>query len=234
MERRVEPELLDDLPPTDPLAVESRKDLERVNALMGNDRIIARELRSTFGQRLPERIIEVGAGDGRFLLRVARRLSSEWKAVSAELLDRQKLVTTRTQKALAALGWRVETLQMDVFDWLRGSATGRYDVIIANLFLHHFSEEQLREMFSEAKERTEVFIAVEPRRAGWPLALSRMLWMIGCNAVTRHDAVISVRAGFAGGELSRLWQADGNWLLTERSAGLFSHLFVARNKSSHK
>jgi hypothetical protein len=52
--------------------------------------------------------------------------------------------------------------------------------------------------------------------------------LIGCNAVTRHDAAASVRAGFAGRELSALWPARPGWRLREGRAGLFSHLFVAR------
>jgi hypothetical protein len=58
-----------------------------------------------------------------------------------------------------------------------------------------------------------------------------MLSFIGCNAVTCHDAPVSVRAGFKGRELSTLWPRDGEWEITERRAGLFSYLFVAHRKS---
>jgi hypothetical protein len=73
-----------------------------------------------------------------------------------------------------------------------------------------------------------MFVAIEPRRAAWPLFCSRLLWAIGCGKVTRHDAVISVRAGFSGNELSDLWPDKNNWELTEQPAGAFSHLFIAR------
>ena len=52
------------------------------------------------------------------------------------------------------------------------------------------------------------------------------MWFIGANDVKRHDAVVSVRAGFTGHELSALWQAP--WHLDERSAPPFSHVFVAQ------
>jgi hypothetical protein len=64
----------------------------------------------------------------------------------------------------------------------------------------------------------------DPRRSARSLLFSRLLWVIGCNQVTRHDAVVSIRAGF---ELSRLWPADQSWTLQENPAGWFSHLFVA-------
>jgi len=60
---------------------------------------------------------------------------------------------------------------------------------------------------------------------------SRAVGLIGCNRVTRHDAPASVRAGFTGRELSQLWPEPESWLLEERAAGPFSHLFVAQRKS---
>jgi hypothetical protein len=102
--------------------------------------------------------------------------------------------------------------------------------MVANLFLHHFSAAQLVELLGGAARRARVFVALEPRRSGWALAVSRMIWLIGCNDVTRHDAPVSVRAGFAGRELSRLWPADAGWSLVERRAGPFSHLFVAQRR----
>ena len=68
---------------------------------------------------------------------------------------------------------------------------------------------------------------IDEVRGCLPLAGSHMLGLIGCNDVTRHDAVLSVRAGFTGRELSALWPKDDGWMLEERRAGLFSHLFTA-------
>jgi hypothetical protein len=86
----------------------------------------------------------------------------------------------------------------------------------------------LRELFRAVAARARLLVAIEPRRAPWPLFCCRLLWAIGCNSVTRHDATISVRAGFSGRELSALWPVDKGWQLTERRTGFFSHLFVAR------
>jgi hypothetical protein len=112
-----------------------------------------------------------------------------------------------------------------VFDWL--TASGQAGVISANLFLHHFSEPELARLLNLVATRCQGFIACEPRRSLTSLVASRLLGLIGCNGVTRHDAVISVRAGFSGKELSRLWPKDRPWMATERKAGLFSHAFVA-------
>jgi hypothetical protein len=47
--------------------------------------------------------------------------------------------------------------------------------------------------------------------------------------VTRHDAVVSVRAGFRDDELTAIWPRDARWRIEERGRGLFSHAFTARN-----
>ena len=100
-------------------------------------------------------------------------------------------------------------------------------MIIANLFLHHFDAAGLKTLLSSVAQRTRMFIACEPRRSGFALVGSRLLGVIGCNDVSRHDAVVSVRAGFDGRELSALWPAGSAWTLREHASGLFSHCFTA-------
>ena len=252
MNRIVQPELLDRLPPDDPRAIWSRHDLRRINAWMRNHAIMARVLRNQLNGRsggretaalhpdvgasgsLPgaaapvSHITDLGAGDGHFLVRVAKKVSSRWPEVKVTLLDRQKVINSQALAVFLPPGWRAEAVAADVSDWL--STAGDLDVVIANLFLHHFEDAKLAELFRAVAGRARLFIAIEPCRAAWPLFCCRWLWAIGCNSVTRYDAAVSVRAGFAGRELSALWPADPGWELTERRSGLFSHLFVARRK----
>lgn len=226
MQRRVVPELLDSLPPDDPRAIHSRRDLRRVNGLMRNDAIMADALKTNLS-KAPKKIIELGAGDGDFLLRVARKMSPQWPRVNAVLLDLQKNVSRETEEAFGKLNWSAEVVVADVFDQPEISAA----VIVANLFLHHFETEQLVRLLMQVSNQANLFVAVEPRRAVWPLFCSRLLGAIGCNDVTRHDAVVSVRAGFTGTELSELWPDRLNWELSEQAAGAFSHCFIARRKT---
>jgi hypothetical protein len=222
----VRPELLDELSPDDPRAQASRRDLVTLNAVMAHARTVAGVLRSAFDQTPPRSLIELGAGDGRFLLGVARRLASDWPGVSVALLDQQNLVPADRLAEFQELGWHAEVIRADVFEWIRQPSGTTYDGLIANLFFHHFSTEQLSKLLGECARRTKVFFALEPRRALLPLMLSRCVGLLGCNSVTRHDAPASVRAGFVGKELSRLWPDDAGWFLQERPVGLFSHLFL--------
>lgn len=232
MARRVEPEWLDELPIDDRRAVRSRRDLARVNGLMSNAGIVARLLKG----KLPPgtlRIAEIGAGDGRFAARLVRRL--EGREGRLVLVDRAPCVDAATARDLAAAGWMIDIATAEVFEWLE-NAPG-FDVIVANLFLHHFDDAQLARLLDLASRRAALFIACEPRRSAVALTGSHLLGFIGCNDVTRHDAVVSVRAGFTGREISALWPqpvAAGEKVvcprfgLEEGARGLFSHAFVAR------
>jgi hypothetical protein len=226
MKRIVEPELLDTLPPGDPQAVRSRRDLRRLNTWMRNHAIMVRALQTAVNGQTLKQIVELGAGDGDFLLRVAQKTSSRWPNVNVTLLDRQKVVTPQTLAAFASLGWRAEAVVADVFDWPQIPAPA--EIVVANEILHHFDDARLAGLLRVIAGRTRLFIAIEPRRASWPLFCSRLLWAIGCNSVTRHDATVSVRAGFVREELSALWPDKRNWQLTEQRASWFSHLFIAQ------
>ncbi|HZP75614.1 MAG TPA: methyltransferase domain-containing protein [Pseudolabrys sp.] len=225
MIRHLEAEWLDALPAADDRALRSRGDLARLNVLMGQAGLMAAALRAHVAAS-PRVIVDLGGGDGSFMLRVARKLAPIWRHVRVVSVDRGVVVGEATQTAFHALGWRFEPVAMDVLDYLE--LGGRADAITVNLFLHHLPDAELRRLFALAAARADLFVACETRRSALPLFATRCLWLLGCNDVTRHDAQLSVRAGFRQHELSALWPQDMTWRLAEGNAGLFSHRFVAR------
>src|SRR5437588_4060428 len=108
MERVVKPELLDSLPANDPGAVGSRRDLQRLHKWMGHTRLMEGALRSIMNGEQPRRIVDLGAGDGEFTLRLARQLVPRWRDVCVTMVDQQEIVTLQTRRAFAALGWSGE------------------------------------------------------------------------------------------------------------------------------
>jgi SAM-dependent methyltransferase len=232
--RQVEPEWLDALLPGDPRARRSREDLRRVNAVMRNAPIIARHLQRRFHDAAPRSMLDLGSGDGLLMLRIAERLAPRWRGVELLLLDRANVVRQSTLDCFRALSWRPTAVASDVFDWLERDDAGEFDVVVANLFLHHFDTEGLRRLLSLLARRASLLVACEPRRSAAALAASRLLWLLGCNAVSRHDAVVSVRAGFSRRDVSALWPACAGWQTEERSEGWFSHLFLAQRRAADR
>lgn len=227
-ERRVEPEFLDALPPDDFRAQGSRRDLRRINAIMLQSRHMAGLLRWCCGGTAPDRIVELGGGDGMFMVALASRLARHWPGVRVVSVDRQSIMAPETLGAVARLGWTMEPVAADVFEFLERRDPGSPAIFMANLFLHHLSADALRSLFLAIAPHAEAFAACEPRRDSVALASSKLLWVIGCNEVTRHDAVVSVRAGFRDHEISTLFPDAAHWQLQEHAGFPFTHCFAAR------
>ena len=236
MSRRVEPELLDTLPAGDPRAVRSRSDLRRINRLMGTQAVLGDALDGIVQDNQQPRLVELGAGDGTLLLRLARSRAKYWPKVQLDLLDMQPVVRSETLTDFRSLGWDAQIIGADAFDWFAQSGNGDTQmpapIVVANLFVHHFDGERLQALMNGIAACAQAFVCCEPRRSRLALSGSRLLGAVGCNDVTRHDAVISVRAGFNGRELSELWPDRDAWTLQESRAGAFCHRFVAVRKDS--
>ncbi len=224
--RQPDAEWLDELPAQDPKALASRDDLRRINQLMRHTSLLVDAWRRNQPDRWMDTVVELGAGDGTFLLAFARAVAAESRPFTVVLVDRLNLVQPQTLAGFRDLGWDPQVVTRDVFDWLVGSQIAEA-AFVSNLFLHHFNQDRLRLLLEQTAMHAKLFIALEPRRSAFAMACSKLLGLIGCNAVTRHDAVVSVRAGFKEKELSALWPTRG-WYMQEAAAGLFSHCFSAQ------
>lgn len=225
--RRVEREMLDILAAEDPRSQRSRQDLQRIQRAMATLPIMQRALDRGTSGFIPRTLLELGAGDGSLMLRLARRRAERWPNVSVMLLDRVSLVAPQTLAGLREVGWTPGVMVTDVFEWLAQSDDPRWDIVVANLFVHHFSPRDLDKLLVGIAARANVFLCCEPRRSVLALTGSHLIGLLGAGPVTRHDAVSSVHAGFRAQELSDRWPDPENWTTHEYPAGLFSHIFLA-------
>ena len=88
LQRKVEPELLDALAADDPQSLRSRKDLRRIQRAMATLSIVRHALNRATTGFVPRTLLELGAGDGSLMLRLAQKQAACWPAVEVTLLDR--------------------------------------------------------------------------------------------------------------------------------------------------
>lgn len=182
MKREVKPELLDSLPGDDPEAIRSRRDLRLINFLMGNERWIMR-------QKLEGGMIELGAGNGY----LTKQLASLGEVTGLDYQEKPEVL---------GVPW----LAGDLFQTFP-QADG--ETVVANLILHHFESDDLARLGQLIKTRRRL-VAVEPWRCSSSLIEGKLLWPF-INEVTRHDMMVSIRAGFQKGELPELLKLGGDW-----------------------
>ena len=112
-------ERLDDLAPDHPLAISSRRDLRRVHRAMRSVAILKHALSRLGAPTAPRRILELGAGDGSLLLRVARAMRPHWGEMELVLLDRHDLVSGAVRQAFAELRWHLTVMCADALEWAK-------------------------------------------------------------------------------------------------------------------
>jgi hypothetical protein len=203
VQRRLEPELLDSLPPDHPDALHSRRDLRLVNRVMGNapwfEKNLARRIRPG------ERVIELGGGTG--------ELSARLRTVTP-LVDGIDRIPAPSAWPTSAR-WHQADIQ---------TFTGwnTYPVVIGNLILHHFDNVSLRALGEAVSPHARLLLFSEPTRKRF----NQLFWNVtaplcGANHVTRHDGCVSIAAGFLGDELPRSlglnpslwrWEISHTWL----------------------
>jgi hypothetical protein len=209
MERIVQAEILDQLPPCNMDAIASRRDLRTINGLMGNFRWIHSAL-SADRADTKHRYLELGAGDGI----LAKRLIRSLPPGSYSALDR----APKPEDWPEAAHW----LRRDCLDY---SDYDNFTHLIANLFLHHLQAEELAALGQRIKASSiRKIIACEPCRRPihkWQVRAGR--W-IGFNRVTLSDGCTSVDAGFRGDELPQSLQLspdEWEWTIRETSMGAY-------------
>lgn len=210
MKRVVQPELLDGLPYDDPAALRSRRDIRMVNRIMGNFRWVRERAREIGAGR----VLELGAGDGGLLESLAG--------------DGRELAGVDLAPRPPGLPDEVRWLQRDVRG-LAGDEAGRGAIVVANHFLHHFGDEDLRAL-GRALSGCAAILACEPLRSRRVFGQGALLWPF-INRVTRHDMVVSIRAGFRRGELPSLLGLEAaDWKIDESVSWSGACRLVARRR----
>ena len=226
--RQVQREWLDELPADDPRAVRSRRDLVRVNTWMMQPGIMARALLAHYG---PGAARHSRSRLGRWHVHAACG-GFAGAAVAQCLRDHAGSAGYREPGDAPRVRCARLELQHDHGRFVRrfgGGPASRTPISSPPICSCTTSPARNCAAFAvRLAPLAPLFVACEPRRGALPLLGSRLLWVIGCNDVTRHDAVLSVEAGFNGRELSALWPEPNRWQLHEHAARLFTHCFVAR------
>jgi len=208
MQRLVQPEILDSLPSCNIDAIASRRDLVKINRLMGNYRWIQTSLQSTSTNE--SRLLEIGAGDGT----LASRLIKHFPPDAYHAIDLSSQPENWPSRARWISG-----------DLLSFDRYGEYTDLVANLILHHFKPAELGRLGAKICEsRIERIVASEPCRRPFHKWQLRAGKLIGFNYVTLNDGCISVDAGFRGNELPQLLglsESEWNWQIKESWMGAY-------------
>lgn len=190
---------------------DSLNDVRRVNRYLSGYRVLLQHIRP-FLERHPEGatldVLDAATGSADQpieLVRLARRMKRRVRVVALDV----NIKMIRYARERAARYPEIRFVQGDAR--AMPFADGAFDVVINNLSLHHFSEEDavllLRE-FSRLARRGVIVNDLHRSRIAWAsiYVLTRLLTQ---NRLTRYDAPVSVMNAFTPEELCLLAQEAG-------------------------
>jgi SAM-dependent methyltransferase len=188
-QRVIVPEALDHAPPD--VARASLRDLERVNRYLGGYYVLGRLFDSVAKPGDSFSVLDIGAATGDMGAAIRRRFprarvtSLDYKADHVTHADEPKLVA-------------------DAFQLPFPPAS--FDYVFSSLFLHHFSNDQIVELFRAFRLLARrAVLAIDLDRG--PLAyyfLPASRWLFGWHDITVSDGQISVAAALNRDELESL------------------------------
>lgn len=216
MLRSLTPELLETLPHDHSDALASRQDLICINRVMGNTNWLVNQLQAIQSFLKVKNWAELGAGDGSLGNKIIHALGvKDYQIMGLDFAPRPQ-------------SWPLN------WDWHQGNLEqwnkwSEIEGLIACLVLHHFSEQHLQNLGKKIQQNCRCIIAVEPVRKKLHLWQANLL-TLGMNRITKHDASISVKAGFQDNELAQALCLNKSWQVIVRQTWRGAYRFIAWRK----
>jgi SAM-dependent methyltransferase len=185
---------------------QSFDDLWRINRWLGGVSGCLRLLDRYFTRRgcRRARILDVGAGDSRLAAHLQSELARRNLSVEFVALDR-RLSHLRNRNHSPG---KLSRVAADVFQL--PFAEKSFDVVICNLFLHHFSEGETVELLRRfAAIASDAVLINDLERNLLPYLFIRVGWPFARSRITRHDGAASVRQAFTKDEFANLASRAG-------------------------
>ena len=181
-------------------------DLWRINRWLGGVSGCLHLLDRYFARRGSRRVrvLDVGSGDSRLAAHLQAELDRRNQSAEFVALDR-RLSHLRNGDPSAGKLLRVVA---DVSDL--PFAKESFEVVICNLFLHHFSENDSVELLQRlAGIAREAVLINDLERRALPYFFIRLGWPFARSRITRHDGAASVRQAYTKDELETLARRAG-------------------------
>jgi SAM-dependent methyltransferase len=180
---------------------QSFDDLWRINRWLGGVsgclRLLDRYFASRGSRRV--RILDVGAGDSRLAAHLQSELARRNRSVEFVALDRRVNHLRNGNHSRGILSRVAADVSHLPF------AEKSFDVVICNLFLHHFSEDETVDLLRRfGGIASDAVLVNDLERNLLPYLFIRVAWPFARSRITRHDGAASVRQAYTKDELAAL------------------------------
>jgi 2-polyprenyl-3-methyl-5-hydroxy-6-metoxy-1,4-benzoquinol methylase len=202
---------MDDLEFQDEILFQTLRELDFINKWLGGNVVslnAVKKVWASFPKTQELSIVDLGCGSGEMLRLIARCAKKENRKVLLKGIDANPNVVRYGRSILS----NSENLQFETLNIKSGEFQKQnFDIIIATLFFHHFTDEELVNLLFSLKKQTKVALVVNDINRH-PLAYYSIKWLTSLfsrSSMVKYDAPLSVLRGFKAGEFRSILEKAG-------------------------
>lgn len=200
---------MDDLSCSGPVIDQTLAELEFINKWLGGNAVTLNGLNNLLSLcASPLKIADLGCGGGDMLMLIANKLRK--KSINAQLtgIDANPNIVAYAEKNAANYP-EISFKAIDIFsDQFRKE---KFDLVFATLFFHHFTRQQLIDLFTHLNKNTRCGILVNDlhRHALAYYSIKILTKLFSKSPMVVNDAPLSVHRGFKRQELVEILKTAG-------------------------
>jgi 2-polyprenyl-3-methyl-5-hydroxy-6-metoxy-1,4-benzoquinol methylase len=213
-QRSSQPELMDDLALEGAALRKNLDELELINKYLGGNEVVIGALENLYRQGLITQdkeisIADLGCGGGDTLRAIARWAKRKKLNIKLIGIDANPFMLDYAQEKATQYQTVIELKQINIFS--QSFENQQYDIIICSLFCHHFSNEELINLFSKIKKQIRIAFIVNDLHRHWfaYYSIKYITKLFNGSYLVQNDAPLSVLRAFKKNELDLLLQKSG-------------------------
>lgn len=202
-------EVMDDLNCSGPVVDQTLTELEFINKWLGGNNVTLNGLKKLLPSCTPPlKIADLGCGGGDMLKLISDQLRS--MNISAQLtgIDANPNIVSYAQQNVKSYP-EINVKALDIFS--TEFRQEKFDLVFATLFFHHFTHEQLVDLFKHLYHSTQRGIVVNDlhRHAVAYYSIKWLTQLFSKSSMVINDAPLSVQRGFSRSELVEILNESG-------------------------
>lgn len=209
-ERSQAPEIMDDLQCSGEVVHQTLRELDFINHWLGGNQVTLKGLKSLIKNQNNIKsfhLADLGCGSGEMLKLIYQQLKTH-PILQLTGIDANPNIIAFAEKHCAGIP-NLQLKTEDIFnpDFQRRS----FDIVMATLFLHHFTHEQLVKIFRTLQTQARIGIVVNDLHRH-PLAyysIKLLTRLFSRSAMVKYDAPLSVLRGFKKAEIEGILAEAG-------------------------
>jgi 2-polyprenyl-3-methyl-5-hydroxy-6-metoxy-1,4-benzoquinol methylase len=196
---------MDDLDCHGEVVDQTLRELEVINRLLGGDYVTIDGIKQLAGANKSLVICDCGCGGGDLAMKIVAWGKEKGLELKVEGIDANPHIVDYARRKYTDVIFEALNVFSNEF------RQKKYDIITATLFVHHFSNEELVDLFSSMRSQARIGVVINDIHRHY-LSYHSIRWLtrfFSKSAMVKFDAPLSVRRAFKRRELIEILSKAG-------------------------